>query len=147
MIGITDITERDLNSSYKDVAKVIGLDTALRLGKEFGGENFYLPKVQDRKRLEELADTDARYGDIVKVIGLDATFKLAREFRGESFYLPKLDGNQGPLTRARERMILSEVKTGTFRGSIVALARKYGITSRGVQLIIKRAHIKMVASQ
>lgn len=140
MIDIKDIREEDLTEAYSNVATLIGLAASLKLGKKFGGENFNLCKLRDCKALEDLAAHDPRYADIIKVLGLEATWKLVKEFGGETFYLPKLDGTRGPLTRARERMILTELKT--FQGSIVALARKYGITSRCVQNIIKREHVK-----
>lgn len=64
MIDINDIREEDLPPNYKNVAKVIGLEATLKLGQEFGGEQFYLPKLdggggplfraRNRKILEEL---------------------------------------------------------------------------------------------
>jgi len=146
MIDVKDIREEDLNTCYRDIAKAIGLEAALKLGKELGGESFFLPKLRGIKwtTLEELDSLNQkywRYKDIAKVIGPGATLKLAKEFGGESFYLTKPDGPRGILSNARDRIIVEELKTHT--GSIVHLARKYNITSRCVYDIIKRTHGKM----
>ncbi|OGR04220.1 MAG: hypothetical protein A2511_08785 [Deltaproteobacteria bacterium RIFOXYD12_FULL_50_9] len=64
MIDLNEIIWEDLHPRYQEVAKVIGLEAALKLGREFGGEQIYLPKldghygalsrVRNRKILEEL---------------------------------------------------------------------------------------------
>lgn len=35
---------------YQDLAETVGLDAALALGREFGGMNIYLPKVESALR-------------------------------------------------------------------------------------------------
>lgn len=55
-----DIHPGDLHPTYQQIAKVIGTESAIKLGKELGGETFYLPKlnlclsrVKKRKIIEE----------------------------------------------------------------------------------------------
>lgn len=55
-----NIQFEDLHPTYQLVARVIGVDNAIKLGKELGGEQFYLPKldaclagVRERKIIEE----------------------------------------------------------------------------------------------
>ena len=88
MMDTSDIREEELHPTYKAVAKVIGIEAALRLGKELGGE---------------------------------------------SFYLPSLDKS---LARFRERKILDELVRSDWNDSPVSLARKYGVSSRYVQILI-----------
>jgi Mor family transcriptional regulator len=35
----------DLHPLYQQIARLIGLENAVRLGREFGGENIYFPKI------------------------------------------------------------------------------------------------------
>ncbi|MCE7913065.1 MAG: hypothetical protein DCC43_16160 [Candidatus Brocadia sp.] len=55
-----DIRPNDLPLTYQQIARVIGIENAVKLGKELGGEQFYLPKldiclarVKKRKIIEE----------------------------------------------------------------------------------------------
>ena len=55
-----DICPNDLPPTYQQIARVIGIENAVKLGKELGGEQFYLPKldiclarVKKRKIIEE----------------------------------------------------------------------------------------------
>lgn len=55
-----DIRLEDLPSTYQQIARVIGIENVIKLGKELGGESFYLPKldvclarVRERKVVEE----------------------------------------------------------------------------------------------
>jgi Mor family transcriptional regulator len=89
-------------------------------------------------------DLPQKYKELAKVIGFEAALKLGQEFGGEQFYLPKLNGCGGPLTYARNRKILEELKTHT--GSIVALARKYKVTSRSIYDLIQAEQAKQTPS-
>lgn len=40
-----NIRLEDLHSTYQQIARVIGIENAVKLGGEFGGEQFYLPKI------------------------------------------------------------------------------------------------------
>lgn len=55
-----DICMGDMPPTYQQLARVIGIENVIKLGREFGGELFYLPKlnlclakVRKRKIIEE----------------------------------------------------------------------------------------------
>lgn len=55
-----DIRLDDLHPTYQQIVRVIGIENTVKLGKELGGEQFYLPKldmclarVKKRKIIEE----------------------------------------------------------------------------------------------
>lgn len=55
-----EIRLADLHPTYRQIAGAIGIENVVKLGKEFGGESFYLPKldvclskVKKRKIIEE----------------------------------------------------------------------------------------------
>ncbi len=55
-----NISLEELHPTYQAIARVIGIENALKLGQEFGGEGFYLPKLninlskaRDKKIIEE----------------------------------------------------------------------------------------------
>lgn len=55
-----DIRLEELHPTYQQISKVIGIENALKLGKELGGEQYYLPslntcfsRVKERKIIEE----------------------------------------------------------------------------------------------
>lgn len=66
---INEIRIEELHPTYQQIAKIIGLENALKLGQEIGGEQFYLPrldslagplvKVKHRKIIEELKQPGA----------------------------------------------------------------------------------------
>lgn len=42
---MSDIKMEELHPTYRQIAKIIGIENALKLGKEIGGESLYLPKL------------------------------------------------------------------------------------------------------
>lgn len=55
-----DIRLEDLHPTYQQISKVIGMENTIKLGRELGGETFYLPKlntclsmIRERKIIEE----------------------------------------------------------------------------------------------
>jgi len=66
---IKEIRVEELHPTYQHIAKIIGLENALKLGQEIGGEQIYLPKlesltgplvkVRHRKIIEELKSPGA----------------------------------------------------------------------------------------
>ncbi|MDG6004971.1 MAG: DNA-binding protein [Candidatus Brocadia sp.] len=66
-----DIRPNDLTPAYQQIAEVIGIENAVKLGKEFGGEQFYLPKLgiclskaRKRKIVEEFRG--GNYGELAR---------------------------------------------------------------------------------
>ena len=42
-----DILPDDIPGQYREVAEILGLDAALRLARECGGESIYIPKIEN----------------------------------------------------------------------------------------------------
>lgn len=70
-----NIQLEDLNPTYQLVARVIGVENAIKLGKELGGEHFYLPKwdvcqakARRRKIIEEFKA--GNYRELAKKYGV-----------------------------------------------------------------------------
>ncbi|MBI4746770.1 MAG: hypothetical protein HY786_09640 [Deltaproteobacteria bacterium] len=42
---MSNIKMEELHPTYQQIARIIGIENALKLGKEIGGENLYLPKL------------------------------------------------------------------------------------------------------
>ncbi|KKO20915.1 MAG: hypothetical protein DCC43_11955 [Candidatus Brocadia sp.] len=85
-----DIRPNDLPAYYQQIAKVIGIENAIKLGKEFGGEQFYLPKldiclarVKKRKIIEEFKG--GNYGALAGKYGVTSAWvrQIIREHRRE----------------------------------------------------------------
>lgn len=76
MIDLNDIRLKDLHPRYQEVAEVIGLEAALKLGLEFGGGQLYLPKLdsaygalsraRNRKILEELKNHQGSIANLAR---------------------------------------------------------------------------------
>jgi Mor family transcriptional regulator len=70
-----DIRLEDLHPTYQQIARVIGIENVVKLGKELGGEQFYLPKldiclfkVKERKIIEEFKG--GNYGELARKYGV-----------------------------------------------------------------------------
>lgn len=92
MIDSSMIRKEDLNPIYQDISQVIGLDSTIKLGLEFGGENIYFPRL-DRGAG---ALVKARDREIVKeyAMGNITVAKLARKYdlsQRRVFYILKRD--------------------------------------------------------
>lgn len=74
-----DIRMEYLPSTYQQIAMVIGIENAVRLGREFGGEPFYLPKldiclsrVRERKIIEEFKN--GNYVELARKYGVTSAW-------------------------------------------------------------------------
>lgn len=85
-----DIQFDDLHPTYQQIARVIGIENALKLGRELGGEQFYLPKVdiclskvRDRKIIEEFKG--GNYVEIARKYGVTSNHvrQLIKKHRSE----------------------------------------------------------------
>lgn len=85
-----DIRPNDLPSTYQQIARVIGIENAVKLGKELGGEPFYLPKldiclarVKRRNLIKEF--NGGNYGELAKKYGVTSTWvrQIIRKHRRE----------------------------------------------------------------
>lgn len=83
-----DIRPNDLSPAYQQIARVIGIGNAVKLGKELGGEPFYLPKldiclarVKKRKIIEEFRG--GNYGELARKYGVTSSWvrEIIREHK------------------------------------------------------------------
>ncbi|TVL96027.1 MAG: hypothetical protein CV087_23985 [Candidatus Brocadia sp. WS118] len=83
-----DIRPNDLPPVYQQIARVIGIENTVKLGKEFGGEPFYLPKldtclarVKRRKIIEECKG--GNYGELARKYGVTSSWvrEIVREHK------------------------------------------------------------------
>lgn len=65
----------DLHPTYQQIARVIGIENTLKLGREFSGEQVYLPKLnncisreRNRKIVEEFKG--GNYGELARKYGV-----------------------------------------------------------------------------
>lgn len=78
-----DIRPDDLHPTYQQICRVIGIENTMKLGRELGGESFYLPKldvclsrVRERKIIEEFKG--------------DNYLELGRKYRVTSAWVRKI---------------------------------------------------------
>ena len=122
----------DLPATYQMIAKAIGIENALRLGEELGGEQICFPRLRHIK----MEDLPATYQMIAKIIGIENAIRFGEELGGEQIYFPKLQ-HMHFSREARRRKIASE-----YNGhNIKELAAKYGVTSRMIYATIRKEKI------
>lgn len=95
------------------LVEVLGVVSALKLAKRFGGGRLYVPQPERLKP----------EGAICATIGYDAAAKLAHEWRGLEIMVPRCVSY---LVRERARAMHAEAKSM----SVGEVARKYDMTER-----------------
>ncbi len=92
---------------------------------------------QDKKYIEALEENakilfaDSDFYDVIETIGAEYAYKLAKCFSGGYIYIPKLETIQ---RAQRDKDIFYEVQQGR---SYKNIAKKYGLSTRSVQGIVK----------
>ncbi len=85
-----DIHLEDLHSTYQQIARIIGIENVIKLGKELGEEQFYLPKldlclsrVKNRKIIEEFKS--GNYQELARKYGVTSFWvrNIIRKHRRE----------------------------------------------------------------
>ena len=86
-----DIRPEDLSESYREYARVIGIEALLKLCKEFGGTPIYLPKIEEIRRpalyrliKQEYLETDISMGALARKYGVSEStvYRLVRDEAG-----------------------------------------------------------------
>lgn len=74
-----DIRLEDLHPTYRQISEVIGIENTIKLGRELGGESFYLPKlgvclarVKERKVVEEVSG--GNYVEVARKYGVTSSW-------------------------------------------------------------------------
>lgn len=83
-----------------------------------------MPEEKSKERIPK------QYRDFVRLIGMESTIRLLSTYGGAPVYMPTVDG----LKAAKRRIDIRKEFDGT---NTVALARKYGVTVRYVQTLVK----------
>ena len=99
-----------------EIAEVAGLDAALTLAEELGGQKIYMPTA------ERLRDTH----NLAEMLGFDAARKLAARYGGDMLEIPL--GPACSETRLRRR-IARMIESGASSNAIAAAC---GVTFRTV---------------
>lgn len=98
-----------------EIAAVIGVDAAVSLAKEFGGQRLYVPR------------TFAEGGRVVRAIGAERARLLAEHYYGYQFELP---------IRMRRLAIVRSLASSDPKPTIDRIAALAGITRRAVFKIL-----------
>lgn len=154
MIEDNSFTLEELHPTYQLFARSIGVENALKLANEIGGDPIYLPRLfnnkvpffeaRNRRIIEGLKSSGANleelhptYQQLAQIIGIENVLKLAYDIGGEQFHLPKTCRNMSPLIEARDRQIIEDLKTSG--ATVPSMARKYKLTQWHVYAIVRRA--------
>lgn len=128
----TPVMMDDLPESARNIARLIGMEKAMRLFELMGGVTIAIPKGNARYG-------QTRYKLLAEIIGENATDILTAEYGGEMLYIPNC---KDALMRARDRDIQSRfeelIKTGlSANKSVAELSRQYRLSDRRVWSILK----------
>lgn len=116
-----DTTRRLLPESMKQLASHIGLDATLAIAELRGGVRLCVPRVASPEHW------------LVEHIGLKALQRLVTAYAGEEIEVPVC----AALKRAMRDQRLARDRRGA---SVAELAKRYGMTERGVRAALKRVH-------
>lgn len=114
-----DLTLSDLPVRWREVAEIIGLQSALELVRLRGGRTVYVP-CRDRlknSRLQELVP--------------DAAGLLSLHFGGEELPVPRLTALE---RSARDRAIIAARKAGH---TVADIADRFGLTERHTWRVVR----------
>ena len=82
------------------------------------------------ERNDDMAQIPQQYQNLVRVIGAEAATLLCKEYGGERLYIPKMDA----WTYRERRTAIKDEYNGA---NIKRLAKKYNLTERMIQIIVK----------
>lgn len=122
-----------LPENLKNISRLIGLELALRLAAEFGGESIRFRKTSPVRPCEI-------FQRLVDLIGESSVFLLGREFSDGPMYIAAA---KTAARFIRNRKITSEFSAMIRQGKSTntaanALAKKYQISYRAVEKIVNR---------
>jgi hypothetical protein len=110
------------NTTFDDLAGVIGFTATLRLAVWYAGQNLYVPAKPDESM------------HLVRLIGMPAAQRMSAEWSGERIAVPTMWAYEED---QRNRLVGELLKTGS---SVKDIARAMGMTERRIQQI--RRHLE-----
>ena len=93
-----------------------------------------------KKRQPDQRKYPQSFVDLVRVVGIDAALRLCEEYGGDKIYIPKVDAWN---VEQRRELIRKEYNGYNVKG----LAKKYHLTVRTVQNILKGQRPKEIEGQ
>ena len=109
----------DLPQQVRQIVRVVGMQAALQLVRNYGGVRLYVPTNMTPDHI------------LARIIGFEAAVKLAGEYGGmQHFDIPRA---AGALRLVRNREIAEKFVKGK---SLRQLALEYMMTERGIQKIL-----------
>lgn len=100
-------SKNSISMRFAEIASHIGLDAAISLAEEFGGQDIYI------------ASSPTEASKVAGIIGLEAAQKLAHVYGGETIYIPKAT-----------RFLIAELHANGWSGPDIA--RRLKISVRAV---------------
>ena len=118
-LDLGSIAIADLPESAQDMARLIGIEGVLRLVRNWGGSELYIP------------GSHVERSQLSRVLGKPSARLLAQHWGGTSIYIPALKSLR-QLTRDRA------ARADYDRGGVTAreLAIKYGVSTRRIKAIL-----------
>ncbi|TWC35078.1 Mor transcription activator family protein [Pseudomonas sp. SJZ079] len=121
-----------LPAHVREIARVVGLPSALRLVQELGGTTWEFAKGANR-------NGQIRVAALSDILGEEAAQRLTSHLGGEKIYIPRC---AAALRRLRDleihRQFEQAVREGVSANTVVAeLARAYGLSDRRVWKVLK----------
>ena len=121
MIDKSKIKLDELNDTYYRLAELIGIDDAIKLSKEFSGQ-----QIRCKKRYELNRD----YAELVECVGSKKAEKIVKAFAGEDLYFTSTK-------RAMITQLYKEICKAYTGYNVKELARKYNYSPRHIFKILK----------
>jgi len=119
------ISPEQLPGLLHDIAMVVGVEAALIISDEFGGNTIYLAKWHEGKK-----EYTTVISQLINGIGADAARLLCQLYGGTHLTIPSC---KNLIIKMRNQAICGEVKRGVKQRDLV---RKYGISDRQIRNII-----------
>lgn len=116
----------DLPETARNIVRLVGLEAALALIREFGGVTFPFPLGADSN-----ASGAARFASLEDVVGHHAAMRMLTEYAGEDLYIPNC---KQAVSSARRRAMIDDYTKGF---SIEQVAMAYRVTERWVSNELK----------
>ncbi len=133
---MSDIQVSDLPDELQPIARIVGIEKAMRYAKLFGGVTIII--------LASWNDTDDwndDMNDMVQFFGQKNALKIFSEMKGGYVVLPNCK-------KLFAKLMAKEIKLARMDGNKVKeLARKYGIHQRRIHQIMNTTHVEEAKSR
>jgi len=119
------VSPKQLPGLLHDIAMVVGVEAALIISDEFGGNTIYLAKWQEGEKKQGVIASQ-----LINGIGADAARQVCQLYGGTHLTIPSC---KNLIRKMRNQGICAEVRRGVKQRDLV---RKYGISDRQIRSIV-----------